>query len=76
MSCRRCTRRKLWHFKTFKIFPEKSQILSCDTVVQMNGITPTGTVMLAVAFKRTGNSLSFGNMIFNSPISVVLVAIF
>ena len=31
--CRRCTHRKLWHFKTFKILSWKSQILSCDTVV-------------------------------------------
>jgi len=31
--CRRCTHRKLYHFKTFKKFSlEKLQILSCDTV--------------------------------------------
>jgi len=28
--CRRCTHRKLWHFKSF---PEKSQILICDSLV-------------------------------------------
>jgi len=31
--CRRCTHRKLQHFKTFKISPEKSQILSFDILV-------------------------------------------
>jgi len=31
--CRRCTHRKLWHFKHLKVSSEKSQILSCDIVV-------------------------------------------
>jgi len=32
--CRSCAHRKLQHFKSFKnVSPEKSQILSCDTVV-------------------------------------------
>ena len=31
--CRRCTHRKLFTSKLLKISPEKSQILSCDTVV-------------------------------------------
>jgi len=32
--CRRCAHRKLQHFETYKnVSPEKSQILSCDSVV-------------------------------------------
>jgi hypothetical protein len=31
--CRRRTHRKLQHFKIFKFSPEKSQILSCFTIV-------------------------------------------
>jgi len=36
--CRRCTYRKLQHFKTvLKVSPKKSLILSCDTVVANEG---------------------------------------
>jgi hypothetical protein len=28
-----CTHRKLWYLKLLNVSPEKSQILSCDTVV-------------------------------------------
>jgi hypothetical protein len=63
--CRRCTRRQLEHFKTFKFSPEKSQILSCDTVVaneryfkvrycrHLQGCSDTGSLRTSSLLKMT-----------------------